>query len=94
MNSENFKNAIGGLTDQDQVAAMFQSLMPLRYAGSNPLIQQSAADTFQRTQNQFNDQLFNVSGQNDRMPGGGVFVDWLQQQQQLDPITRRIFGIR
>lgn len=94
MGSENFKSAIAGLSDQDQVAAMFQSLLPLRYAGSNPLIQQSAADTFQRTQNQYNDQLFNVSGQQAAMPGGGIFVDWLNQQQNLDPITRRIFGIR
>lgn len=94
MQSENFKNAIAGLGDQEQVAAMFQSLMPLTYAGSNPLIQQSAADTFNRQQNQFNDAQFNgpLAGKAD--PSGGIFTQFLQNQQNLDPITKRIFGLR
>lgn len=93
MGGDQFKNAVAGLQDQDQVQALYRSLMPLLYAGANPLVQQSAADTFDRQANQFNDQDFASLGGGPK-PGGGIFMDWLNQQQNLDPITRRIFGMR
>lgn len=86
MGSENFKNAVAGLQSQEQVAGLYQSLLPLLFAGSNPLIAQSAADTFERTNNQYNDADFANSGVNTP-----VFLTWLAQQQ-LDPVARRIFG--
>jgi len=93
MNGETFKNSIAGLADQEQVAAMYQSMMPLLYAGSNPLVQQAAGDTFRRQMENFNyrDAGFDLPG---TPASNGVLMDWLGSQQNVDPITRRIFGLK
>lgn len=91
LNSDTFKNGVAGLGDTEQQQALYQGLMPLLFAGANPLVQQSAADTFGRDISQFNRADFNSSGQ--ALPASGVFTDWLRQQPNIDPITRRIFGL-
>ena len=94
LDSDNYKNAVAGLGDAEQQYAMYQSLMPLTYAGSNPLIQQSAADSADRQYNAFNDQDFRTTQAGGIDPSGGIFTKFLQQQTNLDPITRRVFGLR
>jgi hypothetical protein len=70
---------------------MYQSLLPLLLGGANPLMQQAAADTSQRTAGAYNDATFNASGAS---PNGGIFSAWLNSQPNLDPIQRSIFGIQ
>lgn len=94
LGSDTFKSAVAGLQQDEQRQAMYQSLMPLLFAGANPLVQQSAADTFNRQTGLFNDADFNrLRDPNAPAPGGGIFTDWLRGQPNLDPITRRIFGL-
>lgn len=92
LNSPELRQYTSGLSNPDQAQAMYQSLMPLLFAGSNPLIQQSAADSAQRVQGQYNDQVFQNNGID---PNGGIFPQWLDANaQKFDPLTRRIFGLR
>lgn len=98
MGGDTFKNSIAGLGDAQQAGAVYQSLLPLLYAGSNPLVQQSAGDTFRRQMENFGYQDFlgnvGADANNPNQTGGGILMDWLNKQQNIDPVTRRIFGLR
>jgi hypothetical protein len=91
MGSGGFTNAVNALGNPDQQIAMYQSLLPLLFGGSNPLIQQAAADTSQRTAAGYNDATFNASGVS---PNEGIFSAWLNSQPNLDPLQRSIFGLQ
>lgn len=89
---------LAGIANPEDQAAFIQSLLPARYAGRNPMIQQSVSDTFDRQLNAFKDQDFYSGGASvptdDPSNPTPVFIRWLQEQRNVDPITRRIFGIR
>lgn len=76
---------LNGLQDQEQAQQYLQQLGMLRYAGSNPLIQQSMGDEMRRANEAYQDLAFNneLSGQNI-----DPFQQWLLGQSRY----KSIFG--
>lgn len=84
----NFQTAIGNLKSQEAAQQMYGNLLPLLYAGSNPLYGQAASDTFERTVGAYKD-----ADLRSPKPGNTLFTTWLDQQApQMTPFMRGIFG--
>lgn len=88
LGGSNFQGAVGGLSSAQAQNAAYQNLLPLLYAGSNGLIQQSAGDQAQKAYDDFNYQDSQQAA-----PGHQLFTQWLSQQN-LTPTQRSIFGGR
>lgn len=73
---------LSGLNDQDQVQQYLAQIGQLRFAGANPMVQQSMADQMKNAFNQYNDADFYGNGKVD------AFKEWLLRQSQY----RGIFG--
>lgn len=84
--AHNASGVLGELKDQSQAMQYLQQLGSLRYAGANPLVQQSAADVMQRGQNRYQDYAFN-----NELAGKNIdpFTRWLLEQSQY----RGIYGL-
>lgn len=72
---------LGGLEDQGQVKGYLDQLQTLAYAGANPLVQQSLADTITRGYDQYKwDSLMRMNqGQQ-----GDPYLDWLRQNAKYN----------
>jgi hypothetical protein len=78
---QNAQPYLSGLTDQDQVKGYLDQLNTLAYAGANPLIQQSLADTITRGYDQYKYDSFNklVPGQQ-----GDPYLEWLKNNAKYN----------
>lgn len=74
LGSQQGMDFLGGIGDQDAVSQYLNQLAVLRYAGANPMVQQSILDQLEAGQRAYNWEDFQSSGQ------AGKFLDWLRKQ--------------
>lgn len=79
---------LGGIQDQQQVQQYLSQLATLQYAGANPMIQQSIADTLDRARQQYDYNAFQQlqAGQGQ----GDPYLTWLKN----NPFYNRYLGVR
>lgn len=83
--SEGFNSALGSLQDQDAVAQSYRNLIPLLYAGANPLYGQAASDVVNTAKSRYDDTTLTNPN--------NAFRSWLDEQSpSMTPFTRAIFG--
>lgn len=83
--AQNAQPFLNNLQDQSQAIQYLNQLGVLNYAGSNPLVQQSAADEMARARSGYEDFSFN-----NELAGKNIdpYTEWLQQQERF----RYLFG--
>lgn len=74
---------LNGISDQDAVSQYLNQLAVLRYAGANPMVQQSIADQLEAGQRAYNWEDFQTSGK------AGKFLEWLRRQPYARYIPTR-----
>lgn len=76
---------LGGIKDQNQVMQYLAQLAVARYAGANPMVQQSIADQIEAAQRNYNYQDFTSGGKVD------PYLEWLRNSKYAPylPIGRR-----
>lgn len=72
---------LGGLKDQDQVKGYLDQLQTLAYAGANPLVQQSLADTIDRGYSNYKwDSLMRMNSGQQEDP----YIQWLRNNAKYN----------
>lgn len=74
LGSQQGMDFLGGISDQEAISQYLNQLAVLRYAGANPMVQQSIADQLEAGQRAYNWEDFQSSGQ------AGKFLEWLRRQ--------------
>ena len=83
LQSEEGMGFLSGIADQDAVQQYLNQLAVARYAGSNPMVQQSIADQLEAAQRGFNWEDFQSSGQ------VGKYLDWLRKSRYAPYLPTR-----
>jgi hypothetical protein len=78
---------VGNVGEQSAVEQYLNQLATLKYAGSNPMIQQSIADTIQRGQQQYED--FTTEQLTSGQSLGDPYLEWLRR----NPAYNRYLGV-
>lgn len=79
---------LGGIQEQSQVEQYLNQLATLKYAGANPMIQQSIADTLQRGQDLYDQSAFDQM--NSGKGAGDPYLTWLRN----NPLYNKYLGVR
>lgn len=88
LGNQNALDYLGQISDQQQVEQYLSQLETLKYAGANPMIQQSIADTIQRGQQQYDWDAFNQV--NTGQGQGDPYLTWLRN----NPLYNRYLGVK
>jgi hypothetical protein len=88
LQSQQGMDYLGGIQDQSQVQQYLNQLETLKYAGANPMIQQSIADSIQRAQQQYDwESAMQV---NAGTGAGDPYLQWLRNNAKYN----RYIGVR
>jgi hypothetical protein len=87
MGNQNALDFLGNVGEQSAVEQYLNQLATLKYAGSNPMIQQSIADTIQRGQQQYED--FTTEQLTSGQSLGDPYLEWLRR----NPAYNRYLGV-